>query len=105
MQKRRTNIYTTAILSIVYSLAIGLITLSYIAKDEGTLGDSIVLNLIADYLYILAIPTFILISILANTGLNHIVFFSIGIFASGIFYAYLTIFLYTSFQRNNSPIR
>jgi predicted permease len=107
MQIRKTKILTMTILTIVYSSVIGLIVISYFAKDEGTLGNGVILNFLADNLYFLAIPTFILISVLAKTGLNNIQFFSIGILISGLVYAILTVLIYSYLQRkknNNNSV-
>jgi hypothetical protein len=91
MRIRRIEILTTIILTILYSLVIGLIVISYFAKDEGTLGDHVLLNFLADYLYFLAIPTFFLISTLSMTGLTNVLFFSIGILITGLVYPRLRI--------------
>ena len=99
MQIRKTQIFTTTVLTIVYSLVIGLIAISYFAKEEGTLGNNIILNFLADYLFVLAVPTAILISVLAKTGLNNIQFFSIGIFLSGLIYAILTTLIFSYIQK------
>lgn len=74
-------------LTICYSLFLGLIALSYFAKDEGTLGDNPFLNFLADYLSFFAIPTFALIHLLARTGMSNYEYFSIAVFLSGLLYA------------------
>jgi hypothetical protein len=104
MKISKTKILTTAVLTFVYSLVIGFITISYFAKDEGMLDNNILLNFLADYLFFLAVPTFILISALAKTGLNNIQFFSIGILLSGLTYAILTVLIYSYFQKKKGSL-
>lgn len=86
------------ILTIVYSVVIGLIVISFLAKEEGTLGNGVILNFLADYLWFLAFPTFLLISALAKVGLSNIQFISIGILLSGLVYAFLTKLFYSYFR-------
>ena len=101
----KTKILTTVVLTFVYSLVIGLIAISYFAKDEGTLGNNIISNFLADYLFFLAVPTFILISALAKTGMNNIQFFTIGILLSGSIYAFLTVLIYSYFRKKKVVTR
>jgi hypothetical protein len=95
---REHKILIITILTIVYSIVIGLIVISFLAKDEGTLGNGVILNFLADYLWVLAFPTILLISALANTGLSNIQFISLGILLSGFIYAVITNLLYSYFQ-------
>lgn len=99
MQKIKTKVLITVIITIIYSLAIGLITISFFAKQEGTLGNNIILNFLADYLFFLVVPTFILISALSITGLNKIQFFIIGILLSSLIYSILTVLIYSIFKK------
>lgn len=99
MQIRKTKIYTAAILTVVYSLVVGLIVISCFAKDEGSLGNNIILNFLADYLFFLAVPAFILISVLAKAGLSNSSFFTIGILLSSLIYAMLTVLIYFYYQK------
>ncbi len=99
----RKKIFTIALLTIFYSLVIGFITISSYAKDEGALGENVVLNFFADYLYFLSVPTIILFSALAKTGLNNIQYFTLGVLLSSFIYAILTI-LIISYLKNNQVV-
>jgi|GEM_PF-2993462 len=99
MQIGNNKIFLTTVLTIFYSLVIGLIVISYLAKDEGTLGNNVILNFIADYLFLIATPTFILISTLAKSGLSNIQFFIIAVLISAFTYAILTVLIYSHLRK------
>jgi hypothetical protein len=83
---------------ISYFLLIGTIFLSVVAKDEGTLGNSILLNLVADYLNFIAYPAFIFAWFLSDY-LNNIQYITIAVFANAVIYTIITHILIKLYQK------
>jgi len=92
-------IWTIVTLTIFYTVVIGLIAISYLAKDEGTIGDGILLNFLADYLYFLAFPMFVFMAVFAKAGIGNILYMSIAALLTGLTYAITTWFLYAGLRR------
>jgi hypothetical protein len=94
------NLLNLLALSLAYTIVIGIISISYFAKDEGTLGNNIILNFIADYLYYLSLPSFYLIHFLSKIGIDNFLYISIGIILNGLFYAITTLIIFNYVKRN-----
>lgn len=69
------------------TIVLGLITVSAMAKDEGMIGDNIILNFLADYLYPLAIPVFWTAHFLAdNTDWTNTTYFLVSAITISLIY-------------------
>lgn len=89
----------TILLFIGYCILIGLLFICYAAKDEGTLGNNLLLNFSADYLYFFAMPAFLFATVLEKTGLNNVQVVAIAIVLCASCYLYLTLWIYNIIKK------
>ena len=85
-------------LTIILFILIGLIALSYFAKEEGTLSDYLILHFMADYLHPFALPVFLFAGILAQTGMVNYLFFGIFILTVALIYMWIIDWLIQKFK-------
>jgi len=85
-------------LTLILFLLIGLIAVSYYAKNEGTLSDNIIFHFMADYLYPFTLPVFMLAGLLAQTGMADFLFFGISILTVSLIYMWIIVWLIRKFE-------